>query len=51
MQFDLGFNDVVSVSCDNKNDKLLIRQATSSKIVVVYFKPHYSLAFEDDPKA
>jgi hypothetical protein len=43
--FDLGFDNINRIKC--KDDKLIIQQANNTKNVVVYFKPNYTLKFED----
>lgn len=43
--FDMGFNKINSIKC--KDDKLIIRQAGNPKNIVVYFKPNYTLDFEE----
>lgn len=43
--FDLGFENVEKIVCTE--DKLILQQTGNHKDIVVYFKPSYSLVFED----
>ena len=43
--FDIGFDKISAIKC--KENKLIIQQTDNPKNIVVYFKPHYALTFEE----
>ena len=43
--YDIDFHDIESITC--KENKLFIHQTNSKEDIVVYFKPNYTLTFED----
>jgi hypothetical protein len=43
--FDLGFNNIEKIRC--ANDKLIIQQKNNPEDIVIYFKPTYTLKFEE----
>lgn len=43
--YDIDLRNVETIKC--KDDKLIIQQTNNKKNVIIYFKPNYTLKFED----